>query len=159
MPRFRRVTWTQQVQRDALSTTTRYALGSIATLFRASPEASEELRARAKPIGSATVSLTPVAPSDEPETPEGVLREEVREKSEQFIEDRISALDWQHMQELVAGILRAMGYRTQVSSAGADRGIDIFASPDGLGLQEPRIFVEVKHRASTMSNSTQRRGR
>ncbi|MEM9413593.1 MAG: restriction endonuclease, partial [Planctomycetota bacterium] len=30
-----------------------------------------------------------------------------------------------------------------------DRGIDVFASPDGLGLQEPRIFVEVKHRRRT----------
>lgn len=27
--------------------------------------------------------------------------------------------------------------------------MDIFASPDGLGLQEPRIFVEVKHRNQT----------
>jgi restriction system protein len=24
--------------------------------------------------------------------------------------------------------------------------VDIFASPDGLGLREPRVFVEVKHR-------------
>lgn len=32
-----------------------------------------------------------------------------------------------------------------------DRGSDVFASPDGLGLEEPRIFVEVKHRPrSTM---------
>jgi restriction system protein len=48
--------------------------------------------------------------------------------------------------KLVAGILRAMGYKTRISTKGADRGVDIFASPDGLGLQEPRIFVEVKHR-------------
>jgi restriction system protein len=53
------------------------------------------------------------------------------------------------MQELVAGILRAMGYRTVVSDTGSDRGVDIFASPDGLELQEPRIFVEVKHRTRT----------
>jgi len=51
--------------------------------------------------------------------------------------------------DLVAGVLRAMGYRTTVSAPGADRGVDIFASPDGLGLQEPRIFVEVKHRNET----------
>lgn len=53
------------------------------------------------------------------------------------------------MQDLVAGILRAMGYHTAVSEAGPDRGFEIFASPDGLGLQEPRIFVEVKHRAAS----------
>src|SRR6187549_2245303 len=56
------------------------------------------------------------------------------------------------MQELVAGILRAMGYHTHVSPEGADRGVDIFASPDGLGLQEPRIFVEVKHRTQVIGS-------
>ncbi len=54
------------------------------------------------------------------------------------------------MQELFAGILRAMGYRARVSPVGSDRGVDIFASPDGLGLEEPRIFVEVKHRKGKM---------
>jgi restriction system protein len=54
------------------------------------------------------------------------------------------------MQELVAGILRAMGYRTEISPPGSDRGKDIFASKDGLGLDGPRIFVEVKHRKGTM---------
>ena len=50
------------------------------------------------------------------------------------------------MEHFVAGLLRAMGYRTTVSPTGADRGVDVFASPDGLGLEEPRVFVEVKHR-------------
>ena len=51
----------------------------------------------------------------------------------------------------MAGVLRAMGYQTDVAARGPDRGVDIFASPDGLGLEEPRIFVEVKHRpGSTM---------
>jgi restriction system protein len=57
------------------------------------------------------------------------------------------------MQDLFAGILRAMGYRTTVSPPGADRGVDIIASPDGLMLQEPRIFVEVKHRPGTAMGS------
>jgi restriction system protein len=54
------------------------------------------------------------------------------------------------MQELVAGVLRAMGYKTRVSPAGPDRGRDIIASPDGFGFQPPRIVVEVKHRKGTM---------
>ena len=74
----------------------------------------------------------------------------VLEKADRLIEDRIAALDWRQMQELVAGILRGMGYKTTVSADGPDRGVDIFASPDGLGLQEPRIFVEVKHRGGAM---------
>lgn len=81
---------------------------------------------------------------------EEALQAEVIEKADEFIEDRIARLSWDQMQDLVAGILRAMGYRTTVSEAGPDRGFDIFASPDGLGLQEPRIFVEVKHRVASM---------
>src|SRR5438552_3516812 len=77
---------------------------------------------------------------------EHLLREEQVKKADEFIEERIARLSWAGMQELIAGILRAMGYRTRISPPGADRGLDIFASPDGLGLQEPRIFCEVKHR-------------
>ena len=60
------------------------------------------------------------------------------------MEDRIASLDWEQMQELVAEILEAMCFKTDVSPRGSDRGTDVFASPDGLGLNEPRIFVEVK---------------
>lgn len=41
------------------------------------------------------------------------------------IKDRINRLDWDEMQNLVAGVLRSMGYKTQVSPAGADREKDI----------------------------------
>jgi restriction system protein len=54
------------------------------------------------------------------------------------------------MQELVAGLLRAMGYKTKVSPLGPDRGKDIVASPDGFGFESPRIVVEVKHRGGAM---------
>lgn len=57
------------------------------------------------------------------------------------------------MEELAAAILRAMGFKTRVSEKGPDRGVDVLASPDGLGLQEPRIKVEVKHRARTTIGS------
>jgi restriction system protein len=40
-----------------------------------------------------------------------------------------------------------MGYKTRISPVGPDRGKDVVASPDGLGLTEPRIVVEVKHRS------------
>jgi restriction system protein len=155
LPRVRAVRWTHQAPRDALSVDTRNGLGSIATFFRASQDVSDELWSKAVPLEtSAAEAPAPVAVSvaqdDEAQTAETILREDVREKSEQFIEDRIASLDWQQMQELVAGILKAMGYHATVSADGSDRGVDIFASPDGLGLQEPRIFVEVKHRSGAM---------
>jgi restriction system protein len=53
-------------------------------------------------------------------------------------------------QDLVAGLVEAAGYRIQwIAPPGPDRGIDIVASPDQLGITEPRIKVQVKHRTST----------
>jgi restriction system protein len=89
----------------------------------------------------------------ETQAAEQLVVDDVATKSREFLEDRIARLDWRQMQELVAEILRAMGYRARVASDGPDRGVDIIASPDGLGLQEPRIFVEVKHRPGTQIGS------
>jgi len=152
--RVRRVRWTHHVLRDVLTVDTRNGLGSIATLFRANQEVSDEIWQKAtpltEPLSEPTQTSIGGAEANTDETPGDVLGDDIREKSEQFIEDRIARLDWRQMQELVAGILRAMGYHATVASDGADRGVDIFASPDGLGLQEPRIFVEVKHRSGAM---------
>jgi restriction system protein len=50
------------------------------------------------------------------------------------------------MEELVAAVLRALGYKARVTPKGPDRGRDVIASPDGLGFQTPRVIAEVKHR-------------
>jgi restriction system protein len=71
----------------------------------------------------------------------------------EFIKDRVSRLGHREMEELVAGILRSMGYKTQQTDPGPDRGIDILASPDGFGFESPRIVVEVKHRPNTAMGS------
>lgn len=49
-------------------------------------------------------------------------------------------------QELVAALLRAMGYFTDfIAKGGKDGGLDIVAYQDVLGIQTPRIKVQVKH--------------
>ena len=53
---------------------------------------------------------------------------------------------------MVAGILRAIGYKTRISPSGSDRGKDVEASSDGLGLTDQHIIVEVKHREGTMGS-------
>lgn len=151
-PHCRKVGWSHQVQRDLLTESARNILSVRHALFKISPEVTKELQEHKVPIGAAIIDV----PSPSISVAGGVdsegsdVRAEILEKADEFIEDAINRLDWKQMQSLVAGILRAMGYRTTVSGPGADRGVDIFASPDGLGLQEPRIFVEVKHRYGTM---------
>jgi len=130
-------------------------LGAIQTIFRLGAGASAELRKLAVPLDApAEIQPPPVVKANDDDKSESIedLREEVLEKAERFIEDLLAALEPYPMQDLVAGLLRAMGYKTRVSSPGADHGVDIFASPDGLGLEEPRIFVEVKHRKAAMGS-------
>lgn len=52
-------------------------------------------------------------------------------------------------QDLVAALLRAMGYSTPfVAPTGPDGGTDVLAYPDPLGAKTPHIRVQVKHRPS-----------
>lgn len=135
----RKVKWLGKVPRDNLSTSTKNTLGAISTIFNVGESGTEEI-----------INLL----EGKEEAPEDVeiqeaeldtIKEDMKGRAFEFIKDRILALDWEEMQELVAGVLRGMGYRTMVSPRGPDRGRDIQASPDGLGLEEPRILVEVKH--------------
>lgn len=149
MPYVRTVRWDRRVARDLVSVETRNTLGAIQSIFRISADGSAELRRLAVPL-AAPVETEPTKPAaTDKDKALDDLRAEVIEKAAQFIEDMLAALDPYQMQDFVAGLLRAMGYKTRVSPKGSDRGVDIFASPDGLGLEEPRIFVEIKHRRGT----------
>lgn len=149
-PQVRSVNWQGTVDRDALSVQTRNSLGSIATLFQLPPEAADEIERFLSGMRH------PVAASTEPteeETQVDFIYKDVQNKAFEFIKDKIAKLQWDDMQHLVAGLLRAMGYKTRVSPSGSDRGKDIVASPDGFGFESPRIVVEVKHRTGSAMGS------
>ena len=55
------------------------------------------------------------------------------------------------LEEFVANLLQAMGYRTTVSPQGGDSGIDITAYKDEL---PPRILVQVKSQDSDIKETT-----
>ena len=144
LPRIRDVEWLGEVARDSISTPTRNTLGAISTLFLLSEESAREIEV----LLSVAVPAEAVSVEDEVEDTEDLARD-LRARSYEFIKDRVTRLDWQEMQELAAGLLRAMGYKTRISPAGSDRGKDIVASPDGFGFEQPRIVVEVKYRPNT----------
>lgn len=154
----RKVDWLRHVGRDVMSARARNTLGSTLTLFKVPTDVADELRKKAVPLSEAAPKDIGQAPDAEDVVEDENSLDIVRQQAEQLIEDLLIKLDWQEMQDLVAGILRAMGYKTRVSPPGADKGKDIFASPDGLGLEEPRIFVEVKHRPGTQMGAPEVRG-
>lgn len=136
-----------EVERDDLSTPAKNSLGSTLTVFLLPEPVAAELLAVA--MGApATVPFEEEAAAEEAVDPFADVETTALER----IKDLVSALDPRDMEQLVAGILRAMGYKTQVSPVGADRGKDIIASPDGFGFQDPRIVVEVKHRSGQMGS-------
>ncbi len=147
-PHLRTVEWRGRVDRDRLSVATRNSLGAISTLFLIPVEAASEIER----LLSTASQPTPVATDVIAHQQVADLYKDQLDRSLEFIKDRVNALDWSDMQELVAGVLRAMGYKTRVSPSGSDRGKDIVASPDGLGFEDPRIVVEVKHRQATMGS-------
>jgi len=140
----RRVRWERKRNRDELTPATRNSLGAISTIFRIPRDASAELLGHQKSAPEETAAEAVALDT---------IKEDVAERALEFIKDRIARLDWDELQELVAGILRAMGYKTLISPRGADRGKDIIASPDGLGLEDPKIIVEVKHRPNSAMGS------
>ena len=154
LPVTRAVTWLGQVNRDRLSPATRNSLGAIMTFFRLSDAAESEIIALLID-GQLVAELTQAAdleplPDDEDTAVLDDPYANIADLALELTKDRILRLEWDEMQELVAALLRALGYRTIISPAGSDRGRDILASRDGFGFESPRIVVEVKHRKGAM---------
>ena len=148
LPHTRRVDWQHRVSRDLLSGSAKNRLNSLLTIFEIPDFVRDEILYATR---GETTRPTPPQEDLEAEQDLTILRDEVIERAREYVKDMVMALDWEQMQDLVAGILRAMGYKTRVSPPGSDRGRDIVASPDGLGLDHPRIVVEVKHRQQQVS--------
>jgi restriction system protein len=68
----------------------------------------------------------------------------------------VSKLDPYDFQDLVAGVLRAMGFHSVSSKPGRDRGLDIVAFKDSLGFERPRIKAQMKHRKEKVSGPDMR---
>ena len=141
----RKVKWTRSTARDELGTSTKNALGSLTTIFSIPDRIMAEM---INPSSTENVEAT-VAPENQ-----GADDEEARyatyDDGIERIKDRVNALDWEDMERLVAGLLKAMGYCARVMPKGPDGGRDVVASPDALGLESPRIVAEVKHRKGAM---------
>ena len=156
VPHRRKVEWMPtRVSRDDLSTAAKNSLGTLLAISQLSPDVWGEFEALIR--GEAPKPQP--SPDEEPEAAD--LDEDKRslqEKARERLKDQIVKLDDSDMEELLAAVLRGMGFRTTVSPTGPDRGVDVLASPDGLGLQEPRIKAEVKHRRRTQMGAPEVRG-
>ena len=78
--------------------------------------------------------------------------EEAEESAWNSIEDHLRNTSPYDFQNLVAALLRAMGYHVSwIAPPGRDGGIDILAHTDPLGISMPRIKVQVKRRSDKIT--------
>jgi restriction system protein len=82
------------------------------------------------------------------EAASAVTLEEAEETARQEIREYLAKMPPYDVQELVAALLRGMGYHVPwIAPPGPDKGVDIVAYTDPLGASGPRIKVQVKRRA------------
>lgn len=80
--------------------------------------------------------------------------ETLEERAVNGIREYLKSKNPYEFQDLVASLLKAMGYYIQsVAPRGKDGGIDIVAYTDPLGAKTPRIKVQVKHKPDTATGA------
>jgi restriction system protein len=84
-----------------------------------------------------------------------VTFEQAEEQAWNEIEAHLGSMPPYEVQDLVAGLLKALGYHIAwISPPGKDGGVDIIAHVDPLGTQAPRIKVQVKRTAQKIDLQT-----
>jgi restriction system protein len=158
-PNIRTVNFTRAFSRDELPQRVLYGLGSLLTVSK--PSAQDTLRAflDGAPIAEADAQADNDLDSGSEDDPGSSveLYEDLRARTGELIQALVADLDGYQTQDLVAGILRSLGYFTQVAPEGRDGGIDIVATKDALGVESPIIKVQVKARPNTRSSAGEMR--
>ena len=89
---------------------------------------------------------------DNSQQTEEMVINEIELKAIEGLKRQINYKNPYEFQELVAALLRGMGYYTPfVAPRGKDGGVDIIAYRDPLGTISPRIKVQIKHREASAS--------
>lgn len=144
-PNRRKVRWLKSLPRTTFSQGALYEVGSALTFFQVRNYAGEYIHAI---DGSRN---PPILDTDTDETVASTA-DEIIESTKDFILKELSRnLKGYGLEEFVADLLRAMGYRTTLSPHGGDGGIDITAYKDEL---PPRIVVQVKSQDGDIRETT-----
>lgn len=141
----RKVEWVKHLPRAAFTQGALYEAGSFTTCFLIKNYANEYLKAFDKgfKIKEAEKQID--------ETIEHTAAD-IEETTKDFILKELSKnLKGYDLEDFIADLLNAMGYRTIVSPHGGDSGIDIVAYKDEL---PPRILVQVKSQDSDIKETT-----
>ena len=142
----RKVKWLKHIPRLSFSQGALYEVGSAMSFFTVKNYADEFLTALDKDFKKTAASVE----ADDESV--GATADDIVENTKDFILKELSRqLKGYDLEQFVADLLRAMGYRTTVSPQGGASGIDITAYKDEL---PPRILVQVKSQDSDIKETT-----
>lgn len=139
----RKVKWLREVPRSKFSQGALYEIGSFLSFFKVKHYADEFIDAINNTKNTKNI-----------QEDDGVIAtsETIIESTKDYI---LKELDKNYkgydLEDVVADLLNAMGYRTKVSPRGGDGGKDIIAYKDEL---PPRIIVQVKSQNGNVTEST-----
>ena len=144
-PNQRKVKWLKHLPRTAFSQGALYEVGSALSFFQVKNYSDEFLKALDR-------NFTGNSLESEPDETVARTAEEIIESTKDFILKELSKrLKGYALEEFIADLLQAMGYRTTLSLHGGDNGVDITAYKDEL---PPRIVVQVKSQDGDIKETT-----
>lgn len=140
----RKVKWLKHLPRTSFTQGALYEIGSAMSLFMVKNYADEYLSALDKGFKAALDNTD--------DDTIGATAEDIIESTKDYVLKELSRnLKGYALEEFIANLLQAMGYRTKLSPQGGDSGIDITAYKDEL---PPRILVQVKSQDSDIKEIT-----
>ena len=142
----RKVKWLKHLPRTSFSQGALYEIGSAMSFFSVRNYADEFLAALDKNFKGTVSSDT----ADD-ETVAATADEIIENTRDYILKELSRNLKGYDLEEFVADLLSAMGYRTTISPHGGDSGIDITAYKDEL---PPRILVQVKSQDGDIKETT-----
>lgn len=142
----RKVKWLKHLPRTVFSQGSLYEIGSAMSFFSVKNYADEFLAALDKDFKANYSSY-----SNDDETVAATADEIIENTRDYILKELSRNLKGYALEEFVADLLSAMGYRTTVSQHGGDSGIDITAYKDEL---PPRILVQVKSQDGDIKETT-----
>ncbi len=152
----RSVEWLKTVPRSVFPKDILFSMNSALTVFKVYRNDAEN-RVN-KILTLAPLELPEVATENSEAEIEGLavddtvnLEETARDEILKFIQANFKGHDLAH---LVDAVLRAQGYKTEVSPPGPDGGVDILAGSGSLGFDQPRLCVQVKSGSGAEGQST-----
>ncbi len=150
----RAVEWIKTVPRSEIPRDLLNAINASLTVFNVHRNSAEERVTKIlslSPVGEGLGAEELVQAEIEAEAENVDLEETARDEIIKFIQANFKG---HNLARLVNALLRAQGYKTEVSPPGPDGGVDILAGSGTLGFDQPCLCVQVKSGSGVVGQGT-----